>query len=182
MKPKYLVLFLLIWWQPAKDSLDLYCKCVYCFILRGLVIVVALRAGLLIRDCGGPGLTATVDFLASRAAILPPERENCSIRLWWYSDENYGDMGGGTPVGHWECENTGAGPDTERESGGAQCEMITENTQNKSHSSREWTDTPWVFTKMVSLRLRHNACIKWCEGKGQRLDGSIEKRTEGKKQ
>ena len=38
-------------------------------------------AGLLIRDCGGPGLTATVDFLASSgAAILPPERENVSIR------------------------------------------------------------------------------------------------------
>ena len=33
-----------------------------------------LQAGLLFRDseCGGPGLTATVDFLASGAAILPP--------------------------------------------------------------------------------------------------------------
>ena len=43
-----------------------------------------------------------------------------------------------------ECENPLAGRDTDnqlREERGAQCEMIMENTQNKSHTPAAVTDT-----------------------------------------
>ena len=78
----------------------------------------------------GPGLTAAVDFLASLAARLPPLLGLRELLHHNILQRSVTCSAAVTPV-TGECENS-AGPDTETR---AQCEMIMENTQNKSHTA-----------------------------------------------